>query len=354
MVPTPRRPLPALPAAGLALATLLALLGGAVLGPGVARAMGPLPPCHYAEIETAPLGYGDWSITLVDTILRVPSTYAPPDLVSTKQAGLAGGGSIRKVALADLKAMTAAARAAGAPIAVQSAYRSYAQQEATFQHWVSTLGFKGALKVSARPGHSEHQLGLAIDFRSDLGGPPWSGADWAKSPAGSWMLSHAWTYGWLLSYPRDAIDTVCYSYEPWHYRYVGRMLAAVIHDAGLTIRAYLWANVTTAIVPPIATASASPGPGSSGSPSANPSEGTGGSSTPSTSGEPSPGQNPTPVVPPTATEPSPATTEPPAEGGLIEGLSPGGLAIIGLGLALIVGLGLLIAARARPRSGRRF
>src|SRR6185369_4497155 len=136
----------------------------------------------------------------------------------------------------------------------------YAQQKTTFQGWVNQLGYQGALRVSARPGHSEHQLGLAIDFRSDLGGPPWNGEDWALSPAGSWMLAHAWTFGWVLSYPRDAFGTVCYSYEPWHYRYVGRPLAAKIHDSGLTIRAYLWANFTTAEVPPVAAGpSAKPG-----------------------------------------------------------------------------------------------
>jgi D-alanyl-D-alanine carboxypeptidase len=346
MEATLRRPLPALTTVGLALAALVALLGGAALDPGVARAMGPLPACRYADIETAPHAYQDWPITLVDTILRVSSTYAPPDLVSTKQASLAGGGSIRKVALADLKAMTKAAREADAPIAVQSAYRSYTQQKATFQHWVDTLGFKGALKVSARPGHSEHQLGLAIDFRSDLGGPPWSGEDWAKSPAGSWMLAHAWTFGWVLSYPRDAFDAVCYSYEPWHYRYVGRPLAAKIHGSGLTIRAYLWANFTTAEVPPLAAAHPSANPGSSPVPSESPA--------PSASAEPTASPTAPTPAPATASAPSPATSEPPSPAGLLDRVSTGALAIIGLGLAAAVGLGLLIARRARPRSGRRF
>lgn len=256
-----------------ALAAAVALAGVlvAALAPGsapVARAMGTLPACRYDDITTAPRGYGDWSTTLVDTILRVPSTYVPPDLVSTAEAGLKGGGQVRQVALEDLTQMTAAAAANGTPIAVQSAYRSYSQQKTTFNYWVSLDGYKGALKVSARPGHSEHQLGLAIDFRSDAGGPPWSGTDWALSPAGAWMKANAWTYGWVLSYPKNDYAKVCYSYEPWHYRYVGRDLAKLIHDSKLTTREYLWANFTTAVVPPPASGGGSGAPGGSAIPSA--------------------------------------------------------------------------------------
>ena len=330
-----------------ALAAALALVVLAVarpaLSPSEARALGPLPACRYDDIMTTPRGYDDWAITLVDTILRVSSTYVPPDLVSTKRAGLAGGGSVRKVALADLTAMTAAAKAASAPIAVQSAYRSYAQQKTTFQYWVNLRGYKEALKVSARPGHSEHQLGLAIDFRSDLGGPPWEGEDWAKSPAGSWMLANAWTFGWVLSYPRDAFGTVCYSYEPWHYRYVGRPLAAKIHDSGLTIRAYLWANFTTAEVPPVASGSPIGSPGTSPLPSASPAP----SATPAAT--------PSPTVEPTASaQPTPAATAPSTPSGFLDGAPAGAVVAMGVVLLVVVVFGLVILARARPRSGRRF
>jgi len=253
--------------AAMALAVVLAVAVWTSATPA-ARAMGALPACRYDDILTTPRKYTAWSTTLVDTILRVPSTYAPPDLVSTSEAGLSGGGQVREVAIADLMAMADGAKAAGNPIAVQSAYRSFSQQKTTFDYWVSVDGYQGALKVSARPGHSEHQLGLAIDFRSDGGGPPWSGGDWALTPAGAWMKANAWTFGWVLSYPKDRFDTVCYSYEPWHYRYVGRDLAARIHASKLTVREYLWANFTTAAVPP--PASGNPAPGGSVAPSATP------------------------------------------------------------------------------------
>ncbi len=53
-------------------------------------------------------------------------------------------------------------------------------------------------------------------------------------------MEHAWRFGFVLSYPQDLTDRTCYAYEPWHYRYVGRDLAAAIHDSGLTPRRYLW------------------------------------------------------------------------------------------------------------------
>jgi len=143
--------------------------------------------------------------------------------------------------LPDLAAMARAARAAGAPLAVQSAYRSYKTQVAVFNSWVSKLGFSRALFASARPGHSEHQLGTTIDFRSYGGGPPWSigGYDWATSKAGAWMKSNAWRYGFVMSYPKSKSSQVCYGYEPWHYRYFGRPIARAIHDIRLTPRSWL-------------------------------------------------------------------------------------------------------------------
>ena len=63
------------------------------------------------------------------------------------------------------------------------------------------------------------------------------------------MKAHAWEYGFVMSYPRGKIDVTCYDFEPWHFRYVGRELAASIHGSGLTPREYLWANFTTTVVP---------------------------------------------------------------------------------------------------------
>ena len=117
--------------------------------------------------------------------------------------------------------MASAARAAGARLAVQSAYRSYYNQRSTFAYWSRVSGYSAALRSSARAGHSEHQLGTTIDFRSYGGSAPWYYADWGNSKAGHWLKLNAWKYGFVMSYPKGKSSVTCYAYEPWHYRYVG-------------------------------------------------------------------------------------------------------------------------------------
>jgi D-alanyl-D-alanine carboxypeptidase len=207
-----------------------------------ARGRAPRPlACSYQDLMTSRIGYDAWATTLLDTIYRVPSTYAPGDRVSTADAGLNGGYTVRGHVRDDLAALSAAARAAGAPLQVTSAYRSYDAQVATFQHWVEIGGYEKALRTSARPGHSEHQLGTTLDFTSLGGAAPWQYADWATTPAGAWMAANAWRYGFVMSYPRGSFDVTCYDYEPWHYRYVGRELAAAVHGSGMTLREAIWA-----------------------------------------------------------------------------------------------------------------
>jgi D-alanyl-D-alanine carboxypeptidase len=199
-----------------------------------------LPTCAYMDVLAAHRGYDDWAITLLDTIYHLPAEYAPGDLVDSATAGVNGGYLLRGLVAADLREMAVAARAAGAPIELVSGYRSHAQQHATFDYWVGVGGYEAALRTSARAGHSEHQLGTVIDVTSEGGAAPWEYADWATTPAGAWMASNAWRHGFVMSYPRGAFDRTCYDYEPWHYRYVGRDLAARIASSGLVPRQVIW------------------------------------------------------------------------------------------------------------------
>jgi D-alanyl-D-alanine carboxypeptidase len=343
---TPAR-LATLAAVAAALAILATVLLRPALGPLGVRAMGPLPACRYDDILTTPRGYEDWAITQVDTILRVPRSYAPPDLVSTAQAGVMGGGKVRAVMIDDLRAMAEAAAAAGNEIGIRSAYRSYASQESVFASWVSQLGYHRALEVSARPGHSEHQLGLAIDFRSEPADATLT-TTWASTPAGKWMKAHAWEYGFVMSYPRDSIALTCYDFEPWHYRYVGRDLATLIRASGLTPREYLWANFTTTIVPKAPTSTKAPGkttaPTATPAPTTSPSPSIGPTPVPA-----SPTPLPVPSRPPLATAaPTPSATEPPPAQPVGE---TGTVVLAGL----VAGLGLLASGAMvlwrRGRSG---
>jgi LAS superfamily LD-carboxypeptidase LdcB len=199
-------------------------------------------PCAYGDVPTTDRAYSDWSSTLLDTTYRLPSTYVPPDLrYTTGISHVSGRFRIRNVAYADLKALAGAARAAGAAINLTSTFRGYASQQATYDYYVRSLGAVGGLLRAARPGHSEHQLGLTIDVMGFDGVSPSNFTDWTVSKAGAWMRDNAWRYGWLMSYPKASSPAItCYAYEPWHYRYVGRTVAKAVHDAGLTLREYLW------------------------------------------------------------------------------------------------------------------
>jgi zinc D-Ala-D-Ala carboxypeptidase len=339
-----------------ALAAALALVVLAVvrpaLAPGLARGVGALPACRYDDIMTEPRRYDDWSTTLVDTILRVPRSYVPPDLVSVAQAGLKGHGKVRSIMIDDLRAMAEAAAAAGDGIGVQSAYRSYDDQVATFAHWVSIDGYAGALKVSARPGHSEHQLGLAIDFRSQPEDATLSGS-WAFTPAGRWMGQHAWEFGFVRSYPAKKQSLSCYASEPWHYRYVGRDLAAAIHGSGLTTREYLWANFTTANVPAVTPKPTKQPPGS-GSPAASVSPTASIEATVApASGDPGSGELSSQGAGAESTGPSAAALESAAPVDLspVADLDPGAAAGIAAALAVAVVVAALVLRRGRSGVG---
>jgi D-alanyl-D-alanine carboxypeptidase len=236
--------------------------------PSPVAAIGPLPECRLDDILTVPRDYDSWSTTLVDWLLSVGKDYVPPDLVSVRKAGLTGSGYVRALVIDDLRAMASAASKNGTPIGSWSAYRSYDQQVALFNDYVKAYGYDNAKEFSQRPGHSEHQLGLVIDFMASGANGMLSGT----SATGKWMAKNSWKYGWVLSYPPSKTDpshlwnqTVCFRYEPWHFRYVGRDVAAKIHDSGLTVREYLWENYT--MVDP---ATGSPLPSATPTPSPSP------------------------------------------------------------------------------------
>jgi D-alanyl-D-alanine carboxypeptidase len=223
----------------LALLTVIALVA---MAPAV-RAAGAPPACTYGDVLTTYRTTSDWYRSLLDTRWRLTAGYAPSDLVPVTTAGISGSGLVRRAVIPDLAALAAAARAAGAPLAVQSAYRSYSQQVATFDSWVRQLGYSSAVLASARPGHSEHQLGVTLDLRSYGGPAPWNLADWGTTAAGRWLAQNAWTYGFVMSYPKAPSPALtCYKYEPWHFRWFGRRIAAAIRASGQPPRSWLWAR----------------------------------------------------------------------------------------------------------------
>jgi zinc D-Ala-D-Ala carboxypeptidase len=212
-----------------------------LLAAAAAAQAGP-PPCAYGDVVVAGDLHHDHATMLLDTSHRLPADAAPRDLVSVREAGFDSDQRVRAVLVDDLRALRAAAAEAGLDLAVQSAYRSFAYQERVHAGWVRALGEERARLVSARPGHSEHQLGTAIDLRSAAGPAPWDLDDWGATPEGGWVLAHAHRFGFVPSYPADAAERTCYAYEPWHLRWLGREAAAAVHASGLTLREWLYAH----------------------------------------------------------------------------------------------------------------
>jgi zinc D-Ala-D-Ala carboxypeptidase len=137
---------------------------------------------------------------------------------------------LRASASKDLvKLFAAFKKETGKEMTVQSAYRSFASQTRIFNGYVANEGREKAERGSARPGHSEHQTGLAVD----IGAVPAKcaiAACFADTPQGKWLAKNAWKYGFILRYPKGKEDVTGYIFEPWHYRYVGKSLAIEYHD----------------------------------------------------------------------------------------------------------------------------
>ncbi len=137
----------------------------------------------------------------------VPLTDYPELSLSRKSLKL------RKVVLPDLLRMVSDAEKEGLSLVISSAYRSYDYQKMLFEREVKLYGLETAERESARPGTSQHQLGVTIDFGS-------ISDDYADTPAGKWLLNNAWKYGFSLSYPKGYEWLTGYRPEVWHYRYI--------------------------------------------------------------------------------------------------------------------------------------
>ncbi len=226
--------------------------------PEAAPPLAPVPACEYGSQPALLGGLDEWRYTLLDTTYKLGPEYAPPELVDLSQVlapvapgqyVASGAHQLRPEAARALVGLFREAEAAGVRLAVQSAYRSYEYQSSTFDYWTEVDGYEAALLTSARAGHSEHQLGTSVDLRSRHGPPAWDLEDWAATPEGAWVEANAHRHGFVMSYPRGEEERSCYSYEPWHYRYVGPELATTIQATNGAPRLFLWRHAQTTMAP---------------------------------------------------------------------------------------------------------
>ena len=167
---------------------------------------------------------------------RLPADCIPPGLTQlSADISAQGAQYLRADALAALEEMFAAARKDGFQLQVNSSYRSYDTQAATYDYWVSLYGREQADRTSARPGHSEHQLGTT----ADVGAGGRFLEDFTGSEEARWLAGNSWKFGFIISYPEGKEDITGYAYEPWHVRFVGRDVAAQVKSSGRTLREFL-------------------------------------------------------------------------------------------------------------------
>jgi len=184
-------------------------------------------------------------LVLVNKESTIDDSFKPEKLVKVKDAHK--DIELSETAEMALEAMFKEMRKEGFDgVFVTSAYRSYSYQTSLFNTYINNematgLSYAAAkdkvLTYSALPGTSEHHTGLCVDLMtnsmSDLD------ESFADDPVYPWLLENAWKFGFILRYPKDKVDITGYSFEPWHYRFVGRYHAYKIHEQGLCLEEYL-------------------------------------------------------------------------------------------------------------------
>ncbi len=155
-------------------------------------------------------------IPIANKTYPVPADYSPGLLNETYDAFL----ELKQAAFEE-----------GLEINFMSGFRSYGEQTEVYKGWYEIYSSE-ADRVSARPGHSEHQLGLAIDVNSIE-------FSFADTPEGLWLAENCYKFGFIIRYKKETEHITGYMYEPWHIRYLGKELAEEVHFSGLTLEEYL-------------------------------------------------------------------------------------------------------------------
>lgn len=189
----------------------------------------------------------DWSLVLVGPSNKIEKEIAQKDL-----GKLSNGYLVDQRIVSAYEKLADAAKAAGHPLAMVSAYRSVAYQEEIFNANVNTLMSQGHTKEEAiritkltftEPGYSEHHTGLAVDvvdqdwYQNHTGELLNEG--FGDTDGGKWLQAHAREYGFIIRYPKGKHDITQIDYEPWHLRYVGVEVATYIEEHEMTFEEFL-------------------------------------------------------------------------------------------------------------------
>ena len=171
---------------------------------------------------------------LVNKYFSLPEKYAPNDIVDVSNWYSYGTITLKKEAYDAFKNMFNAAKKEDITLIINSGYRTYEAQKEAYDMYSDMGGEQYADEYAARPDFSEHQTGLALDIITY----GTSGKEFENTDAFKWLQNNAHKYGFILRYPKDKEDITGYSYESWHYRYLGKDLATKVKQSGLTYDEY--------------------------------------------------------------------------------------------------------------------
>lgn len=182
----------------------------------------------YQDYETYKLEEMDDITLLVNKYHKIPEGYTPDDLVVLS----CGTYKMRKEAAEHYEELVAAGLVDNVIFYPFSTYRSMDTQRGLYNNYKNRDGEAAADTYSARPGHSEHQLGLAVDIRSRTLTSNLTDSDY------KWMLENSYKYGFIVRYPKGKQHITQFIEEPWHLRYLGVELATKVKESGLTYDEY--------------------------------------------------------------------------------------------------------------------
>lgn len=188
----------------------------------------------YTNIQKSDTSKGN--LIIVNKYYQLDNDYYYGELVTMDKAyDNKNGSKLNKEAYAAFQKLVDAGEKEGYHIRNNSAYRSYNTQSGLYNNYKNSNGLTWADKWSARPGHSEHQTGLALDVGVKN---EYSLGKFESSPEFTWMKNNAHLYGFILRYPKGKEYITGYGYEPWHYRYVGVDVATYIYENNITYEEY--------------------------------------------------------------------------------------------------------------------
>ena len=184
---------------------------------------------------------------LVNKQNHLPEGYVPPDLVEVQIpftfADKSEKRMLREEAALHLQELFAAAKENGVILYGVSGYRSYQTQKWIFAYNIGRFGSEEeANQISARPGESEHQSGLAMDVSSQSVNYGLF-ESFGDTKEYEWLKDNAHLYGYIIRYPQGKEHITEYTYEPWHLRYVGVELAKELYENDFSYEEYLFFRI---------------------------------------------------------------------------------------------------------------